>query len=57
MITAYCASFSHVLDRVIGLVHFTSIGYRVVCVGPNSVTLVKGSQIYRFITESEAMSA
>lgn len=34
-----CSSFQHVLDRVIGLVHHTSLGYRIHSVRPDSITV------------------
>lgn len=43
-------SFQHVLDRAIGLAHFTDIGYVVVGVRPNAVILERRGVRYEVTT-------
>lgn len=40
------SSFQHVLDRAVGLAHYTSLGYAVVAVRPNAVILVRNGVRY-----------
>lgn len=40
-----CCSFQHVLDRVIGLVHYSDLGYKVVEVRPDAVVLKQWRKI------------
>lgn len=43
-------SFQHVLDRAVGLAHYTSIGYVVVAVRPNAVILERAGVRYEVTT-------
>jgi hypothetical protein len=45
-------SFQHVLDRAIGLAHFTDLGYAVVGVRPNAVILERKNVRYEVTTVS-----
>lgn len=44
-----CSSFQHVLDRAIGLVFYTSLGYKVVGVRPNGVILRRGGETFEVL--------
>ena len=50
MVILKSVSFQHVLDRAIGLFHFTTLGYAVVGVTPNSVILMRKGVSYSIET-------
>lgn len=47
--TSRCSSFQHVLDRAVGLLFFTALGYRTVGVRPNGVILRRGDEVIEIV--------